>query len=112
MPETTALGAAMAAGAAEGVNVWNLSTAHLPASTSVTYQPQINPEGEDGGMGDLVAGDILSPCDPDLSRLSSTESESRFARWKKAVQRSMNWETAETAETSADAKSKDVLFKA
>lgn len=76
MPETTALGAAMAAGAAEGVNVWNLSTAHLPASTSVTYQPQINPE----------------------------ESELRFARWKKAVQRSMNWETAETAETSADTK--------
>lgn len=76
MPETTALGAAMAAGAAEGVNVWNLSTAHLPASTSVMYQPQINPE----------------------------ESESRFARWKKAVQRAMNWETAETAETSADAK--------
>lgn len=110
MPETTALGAAMAAGAAEGVNVWNLSTAHLPASTSVTYQPQINPEGGVGGHGwGLVAGDILSPCDPDLSRPSSTESESRFARWKKAVQRSMNWETAET---SADTKSKDVLFKA
>lgn len=51
MPETTALGAAMAAGAAEGVNVWNLSAAHLPASTTVTYQPQINPEGQDGGMG-------------------------------------------------------------
>lgn len=72
MPETTALGAAMAAGAAEGVNVWNLSAAHLPASTTVTYQPQINPEGQDGGMGsgkgfvgrggDLVAGDVLWPC--------------------------------------------------
>lgn len=71
MPETTALGAAMAAGAAEGVNVWNLSAAHLPASTTVTYQPQINPEGQDGGMGSGkgegggrpgFAGDVLWPC--------------------------------------------------
>lgn len=51
MPETTALGAAMAAGAAEGVNVWYMSAALLPDSTSTTYQPQINPEGEDGGTG-------------------------------------------------------------
>uniref|UniRef100_A0A8D0A5I7 glycerol kinase n=1 Tax=Sander lucioperca TaxID=283035 RepID=A0A8D0A5I7_SANLU len=67
MSETTALGAAMAAGAAEGVGVWNLSPSHLPHVTSEKYQPQIN----------------------------SDESEFRFARWKKAVQRSMNWETTE-----------------
>lgn len=47
MPETTALGAAMAAGAAEGVDVWDLSAFQLPESTSTTYQPQINPDGED-----------------------------------------------------------------
>uniref|UniRef100_A0A3B4WUC3 glycerol kinase n=1 Tax=Seriola lalandi dorsalis TaxID=1841481 RepID=A0A3B4WUC3_SERLL len=67
MSETTALGAAMAAGAAEGVEVWSLSPGHLPHVTSEKYEPQIN-------------------CD---------ESEFRFARWKKAVQKAMNWETSE-----------------
>jgi len=67
MSETTALGAAMAAGAAEGVGVWNLSPDHLPHITSVKYEPQIH----------------------------SDESEFRFARWKKAVQKAMNWETTE-----------------
>ncbi|XP_071774384.1 glycerol kinase-like isoform X1 [Centroberyx gerrardi] len=67
MSETTALGAAMAAGAAEGVEVWSLSPGQLPDVTSETYQPQINTD----------------------------ESEFRFARWKKAVQKAMNWETTE-----------------
>ncbi|XP_071380928.1 glycerol kinase-like [Centroberyx affinis] len=67
MSETTALGAAMAAGAAEGVEVWSLNPGQLPDVTSVTYQPQINTD----------------------------ESEFRFARWKKAVQKAMNWETTE-----------------
>ncbi|KAM8855925.1 glycerol kinase-like isoform 1-T1 [Spinachia spinachia] len=67
MPETTALGVAMAAGAAEGVGVWSLSPSDLPHAAQEKYQPQINCE----------------------------ESEFRFARWKKAVQRSMNWETTE-----------------
>ncbi|XP_038125201.1 glycerol kinase-like isoform X1 [Cyprinodon tularosa] len=72
MSETTALGAAMAAGAAQGVDVWNLSPAHLPKVTSEKFEPQINIE----------------------------ESEFRFARWKKAVQKAMNWETTETSSTS------------
>ncbi|XP_068185257.1 glycerol kinase 3-like isoform X2 [Antennarius striatus] len=67
MSETTALGAAMAAGAAEGVDVWSLSPGHLSHITSEKYEPQIHSE----------------------------ESEFRFARWKKAVQRAMNWETSE-----------------
>uniref|UniRef100_A0A7N6AFP7 glycerol kinase n=1 Tax=Anabas testudineus TaxID=64144 RepID=A0A7N6AFP7_ANATE len=67
MSETSALGAAMAAGAAEGVEVWNLSPDHLPHVSSEKYDPQIN----------------------------SDESEFRFARWKKAVQKAMNWETTE-----------------
>lgn len=67
MPETTALGAAMAAGAAEGVSVWSLSPEDLTEVTSEKFEPQINPE----------------------------ESEFRYARWKKAVQRAMNWETTE-----------------
>ncbi|KAM4602072.1 glycerol kinase-like isoform 1-T1 [Polymixia lowei] len=67
MPETTALGAAMAAGAAEGVSVWSLNPEDLSEVTSEKFDPQINPE----------------------------ESEFRYARWKKAVQKSMNWETTE-----------------
>ncbi|XP_066562478.1 glycerol kinase isoform X1 [Amia ocellicauda] len=67
MPETTALGAAMAAGAAEGVSVWSLNPEDLTAVTSERFEPQINPE----------------------------ESEFRYARWKKAVQKAMNWESTE-----------------
>ncbi|XP_054633822.1 glycerol kinase-like isoform X1 [Dunckerocampus dactyliophorus] len=67
MPETTALGAAMAAGAAEGVSVWSLNPDDLSEVTSEKFEPQINTE----------------------------ESEFRYARWKKAVQKSMNWETTE-----------------
>ncbi|CAL1581660.1 unnamed protein product [Knipowitschia caucasica] len=67
MAETTALGAAMAAGAAEGVQVWSLRPEELPHIQTDTYTPRINTQ----------------------------ESEFRFARWKKAVQKAMNWETTE-----------------
>uniref|UniRef100_A0A8C3Q1V7 Probable glycerol kinase n=1 Tax=Chrysolophus pictus TaxID=9089 RepID=A0A8C3Q1V7_CHRPC len=67
MPETTALGAAMAAGAAEGVGIWSLNPGDLTAVTCERFEPQINPE----------------------------ESEYRYARWKKAVMKSMGWETSE-----------------
>lgn len=46
MSETTALGAAMAAGAAPGVDVWNLNPGQLPHLESEKYKPQINPEGQ------------------------------------------------------------------
>lgn len=45
MPETTALGAAMAAGAAEGVSVWSLNPKDLSEVTSEKSEPQINTEG-------------------------------------------------------------------
>lgn len=45
MPETTALGAAMAAGAAEGVGVWSLKPEDLSAVTVERFEPQINAEG-------------------------------------------------------------------
>lgn len=48
MPETTALGAAMAAGAAEGVSVWSLNPDDLSEVTSEKFEPQINPEGTPG----------------------------------------------------------------
>ncbi|XP_075708843.1 glycerol kinase isoform X5 [Rhinoderma darwinii] len=69
MPETTALGAAMAAGAAEGVGVWSLNPGDLTAVTCERFEPQINPE----------------------------ESEFRYARWKKAVMKSMGWESSEAS---------------
>lgn len=47
MPETTALGAAMAAGAAEGVSVWSLNPEDLTEVTSEKFEPQINPEGKE-----------------------------------------------------------------
>ncbi|XP_051841019.1 glycerol kinase isoform X8 [Antechinus flavipes] len=68
MPETTALGAAMAAGAAEGVGVWSLEPEDLSAVTMERFEPQINEE----------------------------ESEIRYATWKKAVQKSMGWATGES----------------
>uniref|UniRef100_A0A8C6NLD2 glycerol kinase n=1 Tax=Nothobranchius furzeri TaxID=105023 RepID=A0A8C6NLD2_NOTFU len=71
MPETTALGAAMAAGAAEGVSVWSLNPEDLSEVTSEKFEPQINPE----------------------------ESEFRYARWKKAVEKSKNWETTQPFES-------------
>ncbi|XP_066497211.1 glycerol kinase-like isoform X2 [Hoplias malabaricus] len=67
MSETTALGAAMAAGAAKGVGVWTINPDGMTSVASEMYQPQINPE----------------------------ESEFRYTRWKKAVQKAMNWETME-----------------
>ncbi|XP_052673963.1 glycerol kinase-like isoform X2 [Crassostrea angulata] len=67
MPETTALGAAMAAGAAEGVEVWSLDSKDLSNITTDTFNPCIREKERDAG----------------------------FSRWKLAVQRSMHWETAE-----------------
>ncbi|XP_036421141.1 glycerol kinase-like isoform X3 [Colossoma macropomum] len=74
MSETTALGAAMAAGAAEGVCVWTINPDGMTSVTSEKYQPQINPD----------------------------ESEFRYTRWKKAVQKAMNWETMEPVPTEND----------
>ena len=50
MPETTALGAAMVAGAAEGVAVWSLHEEDLPTITTDTFTPSIQQSGqsEDG----------------------------------------------------------------
>ena len=45
MPETTALGAAMAAGAAEGVNVWRLEDEQLANITTDTFNPSVAKKG-------------------------------------------------------------------
>ncbi|XP_036030729.1 glycerol kinase isoform X5 [Onychomys torridus] len=71
MPETTALGAAMAAGAAEGVGVWSLEPEDLSAVTMERFEPQINAE----------------------------ESEIRYSTWKKAVMKSIGWVTTQSPES-------------
>ncbi|XP_060689505.1 glycerol kinase [Hemiscyllium ocellatum] len=68
MAETTALGAAMAAGAADGVGVWSLSPDDLSAVVWETFEPQIEP----------------------------AESNQRFAKWKLAVEKSRGWENTES----------------
>ncbi|XP_017374864.1 glycerol kinase 2 [Cebus imitator] len=72
MPETTALGAAMAAGAAEGVNVWSLEPQAFSVLRMERFEPQIQ----------------------------ATESEIRYATWKKAVMMSMGWVTSQSPESS------------
>ncbi|KAM8802782.1 glycerol kinase-like isoform 2-T2 [Rhynchonycteris naso] len=71
MPETTALGAAMAAGAAEGVGIWSLEPENLSALTMEQFNPKINAE----------------------------ESEVRYSVWKKAVMKSMGWVTTQSSES-------------
>ncbi|XP_058402430.1 glycerol kinase 2 [Diceros bicornis minor] len=68
MPETTALGAAMAAGAAEGVGVWSLKPEDLSTVMMERFEPQIK----------------------------ATESEIRYSTWKKAVAKSMGWATTQS----------------
>lgn len=46
MPETTALGAAMAAGSAEGVGVWSLDSKDLSNITTDTFNPCIREKGK------------------------------------------------------------------
>ncbi|XP_038299860.1 glycerol kinase 2 [Canis lupus familiaris] len=71
MPETTALGAAMAAGAAEGVGVWSLK----PEDLSVIFMERFEPQ------------------------IKATESEIRYSTWKKAVRKSMGWVTTQYPES-------------
>lgn len=94
MPETTALGAAMAAGAAEGVSVWSLSPEDLSEVTSEKFEPQINTEGAPAAA--LHVRHTICAAAVTLKLFCvSAESEFRYARWKKAVQKSMSWETTE-----------------
>ncbi|XP_064616632.1 glycerol kinase 3-like isoform X2 [Liolophura sinensis] len=67
MPETTALGAAMAAGSAEGVGVWDISSQSDNPLTTDDFTPAV----------------------------SSSDRDKRFVKWKAAVQRSMHWAESE-----------------
>lgn len=73
MPETSALGAAMAAGVAEGIDVWNLDSEELLD----------------------ISTDVFPP------RMSANERNTHYMKWKNAVQRSMHWDT-KTDETEPE----------
>ncbi|KAM8800728.1 glycerol kinase 2 [Rhynchonycteris naso] len=75
MHEITALGAAMAAGAAEGVGIWSLKPEDLSAILMERIEPQIK----------------------------TTESEIRFSNWKKATMKSMGWITTQSPESDHSA---------
>ncbi|XP_059484029.1 glycerol kinase-like [Neocloeon triangulifer] len=63
MAETTALGAAMAAGAAEGIGVWDLERECPESVISDTFHPSITED----------------------------ERDIRYAKWKMAIERSLGW---------------------
>jgi glycerol kinase len=54
MTETTALGAAMAAGNAEGVEVWSLKSSDLGTITSDTFKPAIAQDGKNFPLATCV----------------------------------------------------------
>jgi len=64
MPETTALGAAMAAGAAQGIDVWDL---HSDDSAN-------------------IISDVFKP------KIPKAERDERYWKWKEAVKRSYGWD--------------------
>lgn len=64
MPETSALGAAMAAGTASSVEVWQLNKDELLNITTDKFLPTI----------------------------TETERQRKYCKWKKAIERSLHWE--------------------
>nr|CAD7439403.1 unnamed protein product [Timema bartmani] len=73
MTELTSLGAAMAAGSAAGIEVWNMdSIKPVPCDS---FKPRISEDA-------IVA----NPCVP--------ERDQRYSKWKMAVERSFNWDNS------------------
>ncbi|KAL0273894.1 UNVERIFIED_CONTAM: hypothetical protein PYX00_006465 [Menopon gallinae] len=64
MTETTALGVAMAAGQAEGIEIWDLDNIHSSYS------------------------DVFKPA------ISNAERDIRYSKWKSAVERSFDWDSS------------------
>ncbi|XP_043281441.1 glycerol kinase isoform X2 [Venturia canescens] len=74
MPDITTLGAAMAAGHAEGIDVWDLDGEDVETVPNDTFLPTTTPEGRDG----------------------------RYKKWKMAVQRSMGWAEVKMSDRMTD----------
>ena len=60
MPETTALGAAMAAGAAKGVDVWTLTPDDKAQITTDNFSPVLDPKGEEKSAISVNRSDQLN----------------------------------------------------
>lgn len=56
MPETTALGAAMAAGMAKGVDVWTINPEDKTQINTDVFEPAIDPKGKMGSQINLLVG--------------------------------------------------------
>ncbi|KMQ94260.1 glycerol kinase 3 [Lasius niger] len=70
MPDMTALGVAMAAGHAEGIDVWNLEGEEVETVPTDTFLPTTTPE----------------------------ERDARYKKWKMAVERSLGWATVKKSD--------------
>ncbi|CAK9831126.1 Glycerol kinase 3 [Anthophora retusa] len=74
MPDITALGAAMAAGHAEGVGVWELEGEDVETVSTDTFLPTTTPE----------------------------ERDARYKKWKMAVERSLGWASVKKSDQMTD----------
>ncbi|XP_050447710.1 glycerol kinase isoform X2 [Cataglyphis hispanica] len=74
MPDITALGVAMAAGHAEGIDVWNLEGEEVETVPTDTFLPTTTPE----------------------------ERDARYKKWKMAVERSLGWAIVKKSELMTD----------
>jgi glycerol kinase len=84
MAETTALGAAMAAGFAEGIKVWDLTKESPETIISDVFRPSISEDGKSK----------LSPgANMFILIYQLVERDVRYAKWKMAVERSLGWST-------------------
>ncbi|XP_015521170.2 glycerol kinase isoform X3 [Neodiprion lecontei] len=74
VPDITALGVAMAAGHAEGIDVWELEGEEVETVPTDTFLPTTTPE----------------------------ERDARYTKWKMAVQRSLGWSTSKMSDQMTD----------
>lgn len=86
MPDITALGAAMAAGHAEGIDVWELEGEEIERVPSDTFLPTTTPEGK-------ILSNLMTSIFYLLRNvfLLFIERDARYTKWKMAVERSLGW---------------------
>lgn len=88
MPDITALGAAMAAGHAEGIEAWEFEGEEVESVPTDTFLPTTTPEGKD--LSDLVDSCVSFNFTTILSFLFVGR-DARYTKWKMAVERSLGW---------------------
>lgn len=82
MAENSALGAAIAAGSASGVNVWPLASLPLPSDN---FNPTTNPDG-------IFFHYCFILCDAlEIHKYFSVERDIMYNRWKMAIEKCHGW---------------------